>query len=601
MNKKLLAVLISTSVVLGAHSVSSASEIEVSEPKVEDGVTADTSTEAEMTFEELTEGEDLPSEGSFEAETSNEDETIDNEEIESPVDAMADENFAEITENSEIDSTNGDEDAIIDKVVIELEKIGINPYPWKDGENLEFENRAIKDGTVVEITDGNTTRIFDLKNADARTVKEFADKLNVDNIAISIKEPSDDGKTYYSKTYTKSDAIETPEDDTTENRKLTLTQLYNRDLKVIDQDGNTISLDTSAIVYWDANTAESIKLEDGELKHTNPDKLGSNNEGKIYVDGRPLGIGSIVKSGDAEYEVINFSSDAVNGTTIQFKEYEAKSEDEITTETEIEKREIPFTVTEIKRNDLPEGYKEVVRAGFNGYHIVRVTRTYVNGVEDKSKRTSEIVVTRPAEEEIVLVGTKKDEGTPLAPLIPLTPAKPISPMPPIVDRPLYPVRPIDDAPILVDPIVDGLIDKNDEQVPDPEVDDLIARIEEATREITEVLLENEENQKEIREKEEDKEDKEEKEESKENIDKEKENVKDNSLDENTKPSKDVSDDKKDDEEDAAPVKVPAVEKRLVKVPAKKSSNPKTGVADSSAIIASLMASATALFASRKRK
>ena len=418
MNKKLLAVLISTSVVLGAHSVSSASDIEVREPKVEEGVRPDTSTEAEMTFEELTEGEDLPSEGSFEAETSNEDETIDNEEIESPVDAMSDENFAEITENSEIDSTNGDEDAIIDKVVVELEKIGINPYPWKDGGNLDFDNRAIKDGTVVEITDGNTTRVFDLKEADARTVKEFANKLNEDNIIISIKEPSDDGKTYHTKTYTKSDAKETSEDDTTENRKLTLTQLYNRDLKVIDQDGNTISLDTNAMVYWDANTAESIKLEDGELKYTSSDDLGSNNEGKIYVDGKPLGLGSIVKSGDTEYEVINFSSDAVNGTTIQFKEYEAKPEDVITTETEIEKREIPFTVTEIKRNDLPEGYREVVRPGFNGYHIVRVTRTFVNGVEDKSKRTSEIVVTRPAEEEIVLVGTKKDEGTPLTPLEP---------------------------------------------------------------------------------------------------------------------------------------------------------------------------------------
>ena len=418
MNKKLLAVLISTSVVLGAHSVSSASKIEVGEPKVEDGVTADTSTEAEMTFEELTEGKNLPSEGSFEAETSNEDETIVNEEIESPVDAMADENFAEIRENSEIDSTNGDEDAIIDKVVIELEKLGINPYPWKDGKNLEFDNRAIKDGTVVEITDGNTTRVFDLKNADARTVKEFKDKLKVDNIIINIKEPSDDGKTYHTKTYTKSEAIETPEDDTTENRKLTLTQLYNRDLKVIDQDGNSISLDSNAMVYWDANTAERIDLKDGELEYTASGDLGSNNEGKIYVDGKPLGLGSIVKSGDTEYEVINFSSDAVNGTTIQFKEYKAKSEDKITTETEIEKREIPFTVTEIKSNDLPEGYREIVRAGFNGYHIVRVTRTYVNGVEDKSKRTSEIVVTRPAEEEIVLVGTKKDEGTPLTPLEP---------------------------------------------------------------------------------------------------------------------------------------------------------------------------------------
>lgn len=685
MNKKLLAVLISTSVVLGAHSVSSASEIEEREPKVEDGVTADTSTEAEMTFEELTEGEDLPSEGSFEAETSNEDETIDNEEIESPVDAMADENFVEITENSEIDSTNGDEDAIIDKVVVELEKVGINPYPWKNGKNLDFDNRAIKDGTVVEITDGNTTRVFDLKEADARTVKEFANKLNVDNIIISIKEPSDDGKTYHTKTYTKSDASETPEDDTTENRKLTLTQLYNRDLKVIDQDGNTISLDTNAMVYWDANTAERIKLEDGELKYISPGKLGSNNEGKIYVDGKPLGLGSIVKSGDTEYEVINFSSDAVNGTTIQFKEYEAKPEDKITTETEIEKREIPFTVTEIKRNDLPEGYREIVRAGFNGYHIVRVTRTYVNGVEDKSKRTSEIVVTRQPEEEIVLVGTKKDEGTSLTPLepsedattidykfeytdfteerianpelkvgeeriiqvgsagytlykvvldgngkvisrekvaermaqnhiveygtkkvedakcefplIPLTPAKeieedksetpliPLTPAEEIEEKcensliPLIPTEEIeeveiptvDEKPILV-PKVESITEKN------KEVDKLIGEINEGIKEISNVLIVNENKQEEVKDN---------KKESEKDI-KDQDSLKEKPL-----------------EEGVEAIKVPKINKKAKEVKTIKSvtkaSNPKTGIAGLTHITAILSASIIGLTASKKRK
>ena len=412
MDKKLLAVLISTSVVLGAHSVSIAAE---SEAPAEAVATDASNTE----FYRNTEADTVNEEENLGTETTPEEATG----VESDVD-MGDEN--QVTDengndaggntNIEVYAADEDEDALIDKIIIELEKIGINPYPWTNKEKASFDDRAIKDGTVVEITDGNVKEVIDIKTADKETIRELEKKLNADNVEINIVE-AEEGENNRGKRYTTSE--EAGEDtDTTIDRRIKIFQLFNPELKVVDQDGKTLDLNTKAIVYWDANTAEGMTLKDGTLPNNRRNRMQRNNEGKIYVDGKPLGIGSIVKSGDTEYEVINFSSDAVNGTTIQFKEYEAKPEDKITTETEIEKREIPFTVTEIKRNDLPEGYREIVRAGFNGYHIVRVTRTYVNGFEDKSKRTSEIVVTRPAEEEIVLVGTKKDEGTPLTPLEP---------------------------------------------------------------------------------------------------------------------------------------------------------------------------------------
>ncbi len=409
MDKKLLAVLISTSVVLGAHSVSSADAEAPAEAVAEDASTTEVDGIAEA--DTVNEEENLGTETTPEEATG----------VESDVDMgdenqVTDENGNDAGGNTNIEVYAADEDALIDKIIIELEKVGINPYPWTNKEKASFDDRAIKDGTVVEITDGNVKEVIDIKTADKETIRELEKKLNEDKVEINIVE-AEEGENNRGKKYTTSE--EAGEDtDTTIDRRIKIFQLFNPDLKVVDQDGKTLDLNTKAIVYWDANTAEGMTLKDGTLPNNRRNRMQRNNEGKIYVDGKPLGIGSIVKSGDTEYEVINFSSDAVNGTTIQFKEYEAKPEDKITTETEIEKREIPFIVTEIKRDDLPEGYREVVRAGFNGYHIVRVTRIYVNGVEDKSKRTSEIVVTRPAEEEIVLVGTKKDEGTSLTPLEP---------------------------------------------------------------------------------------------------------------------------------------------------------------------------------------
>ena len=400
MDKKLLAVLISTSVVLGAHSVSSAAEAETTA----EAVATNASTAA---VDRNTEAGTVNEEKNLGTETTTEEATgVENQ--------GTDRNGNDAGGNTNIKVYANDEDALIDKIIIELEKVGINPYPWTNKEKASFDDRAIKDGTVVEITDGNVKEVIDLKTADKETIRELEKKLNKRNAEINIVEP-EEGENNHRKKYIASEETG-KETDTTIDRRIKIFQLFNPDLKVVDQDGKTLDLNTKAIVYWDANTAEGMTLKDGTLPNNRRNRKQRNNEGKIYVDGKPLGLGSIVKSGDKEYEVINFSSDAVNGTTIQFKEYEAKPEDKITTETEIEKREIPFTVTEIKRNDLPEGYREVVRAGFNGYHIVRVTRTYVNGDEDKSKRTSEIVVTRQPEEEIVLVGTKKDEGTPLTPL-----------------------------------------------------------------------------------------------------------------------------------------------------------------------------------------
>ena len=408
MDKKLLAVLISTSVVLGTHSVSSAE----AEAPAEAVAAYASTTEVDRNTEV-----DTVNEKDLETKTTPEETTG----VKSDVDMgdenqVTDENGNDAGGNTNIQVYADDEDALIDKIIIELEKVGINPYPWTNKEKASFDDRAIKDGTVVEITDGNVTEVIDIKTADKETIRELEKKLNEDNVEINIVEP-EEGENNHRKKYIASE--EAGKDTrTTIDRRIKIFQLFNPDLKVIDQDGKTLDLNTKAIVYWDANTAEGMTLKDGTLPNNRRNRMQRNNEGKIYVDGKPLGLGSIVKSGDKEYEVINFSSDALNGTTIQFKEYKAKPEDKITTETEIEKREIPFIVTEIKRDDLPEGYREVVRAGFNGYHIVRVIRTYVNGVEDKSKKTSEIVVTRPAEEEIVLVGTKKDEGTPLTPLEP---------------------------------------------------------------------------------------------------------------------------------------------------------------------------------------
>lgn len=408
MDKKLLAVLISTSVVLGAHSVSSADAEAPAEAVAADASTTEVDgiAEADTVNEKDLEPEKTPEEATV----------VESDGDMADANQVTDKNGNDAGGNTNIEVYAADEDSLIDKIIIELEKVGINPYPWTNKEKASFDDRAIKDGTVVEITDGNVKEVIDIKTADKETIRELEKKLNEDKVEINIVE-AEEGENNHGKKYTTSE--EAGEDtDTTIDRRIKIFQLFNPDLKVVDQDGKTLNLNTKAIVYWDANTAEGMTLKDGTLPNNRRNRMQRNNEGKIYVDGKPLGLGSIVKSGDTEYEVINFSSDAVNGTTIQFKEYEAKPEDKITTETEIEKREIPFIVTEIKRDDLPEGYREVVRAGFNGYHIVRVTRTFVNGVEDKSKRTSEIVVTRQAEEEIVLVGTKKDEGTPLTPLEP---------------------------------------------------------------------------------------------------------------------------------------------------------------------------------------
>lgn len=170
-----------------------------------------------------------------------------------------------------------------------------------------------------------------------------------------------------------------------------LNDLYN------EKDDNTVRI-IEHVVPYETVERENPDLPKGERKRV---QKGENGKSEIYIYPDD--------SDDNAHREIRIVKEPVDEI------FEVGTEETITTEVEIDKREIPFTVTEIKRNDLPEGYREVVRPGFNGYHIVRVTRTFVNGVEDKSKRTSEIVVTRPAEEEIVLVGTKKEESTPLEP------------------------------------------------------------------------------------------------------------------------------------------------------------------------------------------
>lgn len=170
MDKKLLAVLISTSVVLGAHSVSSAAEAEEAPARA---VATDAST---TEVDRNTEADTVNEEENLGTETTPEEATG----VESDVD-MGDEN--QVTDengndaggntNIEVYAADEDEDALIDKIIIELEKVGINPYPWTNKEKASFDDRAIKDGTVVEINDENVREVIDIKTADKETIREL--------------------------------------------------------------------------------------------------------------------------------------------------------------------------------------------------------------------------------------------------------------------------------------------------------------------------------------------------------------------------------------------------------------------------------------------
>lgn len=298
------------------------------------------------------------------------------------------------------------------------------------------------------------------------------------------------------------------------------------------------------------------------------------------------------------------------------------SEDSTTVDYDFKAKE--FDVERHPNASIAVGTEVVIQEGSNGYILYKIIKDG-NGKEIGRQ----VVAERLPVNKIVQYGVECDDDKKVSiPLVPLTPAKPIekekvsipwtelTPAKPIEKEvdctlpliPLVPTKPIDktperpiiDRPIITHkPVVDEttvVIDKEEtvvipvtEETPAPTIDinKIIKEIEEGRKQITDILIENEENQKELN-----KEDK--------------EKTDDKTIDDNK--NKKDEEDKKDTVDEKAQssktntVKVPAKEAKVTRsTKAPKSSNPKTGVAGSASILATLAVAATGLFASKKRK
>lgn len=270
-----------------------------------------------------------------------------------------------------------------------------------------------------------------------------------------------------------------------------------------------------------------------------------------------------------------------------------EAEDATTTDYKFEYTD--FKEERIANPELKEGEERIIQVGSAGYTLYKLVLDG-NGKEISREKIDE----RMAQNHIVEYGTKKVEDDkckfpliPLrpaeeieeekteSPLIPLTPAKPIEkPSKPIVDLPDY-VRPI---------VEDTGLIKEETPTHRQEhllVADLIKELEDNSEKISDLVEKGRKDSDMLGE-----------EDVKENEKPGKEDTKEAKDKEESK--KEKSEEKKDDDKKAS-VKVPAVEKKPAKAVSKKSSNPKTGVGGSGYVLVSLMAAATGLFASKKRK
>lgn len=259
-----------------------------------------------------------------------------------------------------------------------------------------------------------------------------------------------------------------------------------------------------------------------------------------------------------------------------------------TPETTTRTEKIPFETTVIYDNTLPEGKQVVLQEGEEGIKTITTTGDKVSEQ-----------ITKAAKPRIVRIGTKKieDNNTPSPRPIPNPipspnpdysddniidePTRPVEPSNPIVEQPNQPSSDpeLDDDDIVDnDNTIDNVDDESTENVNEPSNTD---------DEITDLKP------------------------SDEPIDSEKEEIKSSDTDkENTKEDRESSDDdianvkeKRYSEDQAIDgVKVPnSVEKIDNEKITKSTTNPKTGIAGSAKVGATLAASLLGLFASKKKK
>jgi hypothetical protein len=92
----------------------------------------------------------------------------------------------------------------------------------------------------------------------------------------------------------------------------------------------------------------------------------------------------------------------------------------ITTRTDTETREVPFSTQTVSDPDLPSGSREVQTPGVAGEQTLRYLVTLTDG-KQTGRRLLDSTVTRPPQQQVVAVGAKTDrcDGAPLGLCLPI--------------------------------------------------------------------------------------------------------------------------------------------------------------------------------------
>ena len=238
-------------------------------------------------------------------------------------------------------------------------------------------------------------------------------------------------------------------------------------------------------------------------------------------------------------------------------------------------RKVPFGIKYVDNPNMYVGTQNIISMG--KYGIARL---------DKDGNIAEIV--KEPVDVVVERGTKvrDNKEKPVKPNPDVTPVDPITPVDPVNPTPVDPITPVDPVnPTPVDPIkpVNPVGPTDDEAVVDTtskEVDDLIKELDDRTEEI----------QKEL-----------------EKIDSTITDDNQKPADEDKKPVDDKKPSNENDDANAQPSKDKVVVKEIIKevkeavrVPAASHNNPKTGVADLSAVAGTLAISMAGIVATRKK-
>lgn len=86
----------------------------------------------------------------------------------------------------------------------------------------------------------------------------------------------------------------------------------------------------------------------------------------------------------------------------------AKAQPVVTTRTDVETRPIPFRTRVVRDETLPQGVRQVQTPGAPGVETVRYLVTLVDG-KPSGRRVLDTAVTRPAQQRVVVFGTREDD------------------------------------------------------------------------------------------------------------------------------------------------------------------------------------------------